>query len=193
MYQEQFLSRKDLETYITDKIKPEDVSKIIGAYDMAEIAMQGLKNSHGVSQFRHTTRICRIITEELKILETDLIIAALLHNILLHNTGIAPTIIDYNFGSYVAYLVQIVTDDYYSRYSDYIKLNIDTLDDDAMILILTDCLDELRSIDFGEILNPIGFIENIKNRYFIICEPNENESIKYLISEIKKERNKILG
>ena len=193
MYQEQFLSRQNLESYITGKIKPEDVSKIIGAYDMAEIAMQGLKNSQGVLQFRHTSRVCRIITEELNILETDLILAALLHNILLNNTGIAPTIIDYNFGSYVAYLVQIVADDYFSRYSDYIKLNIENLDNDALILILADSLDELRSLDFGEILNPIGFIENIKNRYFRICEAKENESVKYLINEIKKERNKILG
>ncbi len=194
MSKNDYLSKAELEEILNDKINPEDVSKIIGAYEMAEDAESNATDPTGTPKFYHNTRVCRILIDELSITEPNLLIAALLHNILLSSSEISSSIIDYNFGSYVAYLVQFMCDDYRERQKDKPeKINIDYLDDDALIIILSDFLDMLRTFDFDKLLNPFTYIEDIKKRYFPLATKSDNDEIAYLIKEIRNEFNKILG
>ncbi|MBP6509476.1 MAG: HD domain-containing protein, partial [Candidatus Kapabacteria bacterium] len=65
----------------------------------------------GTPYFYHSARTARIIMEELHAYDTDLIIAALLHDVLEDSTTITKGVLEYNFGSYVAYVVDMLTKD----------------------------------------------------------------------------------
>ena len=113
-----YLSKADLKELLNDRINPEDTSIIIGAYEMAENAEAGETDPTGAPKFYHNTRVCRILIDELSVSAPELLITALLHNILSASSEITISIIDYNFGSYVAYLVQLISDDYAERKGD---------------------------------------------------------------------------
>ena len=148
-----YLSKADLKELLNDRINPEDTSIIIGAYEMAENAEAGETDPTGAPKFYHNTRVCRILIDELSVSAPELLITALLHNILSASSEITISIIDYNFGSYVAYLVQLISDDYAERKGDKAPaINIESIDDDALIIILSDCLDILRTFDFGKLI-----------------------------------------
>jgi (p)ppGpp synthase/HD superfamily hydrolase len=189
-----YLSKADLKELLNDRINPEDTSIIIGAYEMAENAEAGETDPTGAPKFYHNTRVCRILIDELSVSAPELLITALLHNILSASSEITISIIDYNFGSYVAYLVQLISDDYAERKGDKAPaINIESIDDDALIIILSDCLDILRTFDFGKLLNPFAYIDEIKKRYFPVALNRNKMEITYLINELRKEFNKILG
>lgn len=189
-----FLSKDELEHILTERVNPEDISKIIGAYEMAEEALSDATDPTGAHKFYHTTRICKILLQELGIHEPDLIIAALLHNILLHSSEITLEILNYNFGSYVSYLIQLINDDYAERKGTKSStIPPDSLDTQALYIILCDYLDILRTMDFASPLNPFKYIEEIKKRYFATAYKRDDDKITYLLNELKKEFNKILG
>ena len=191
MPEENYLKKAELEELLTDKLNPEDISKIIGAYEMAEEAQIGRLTPTGEPKFYHNTRVCRIILNELDINRPDMLITALLHNILRESDDITISIIDYNFGSYVAYLVQLICDDA-ERHETVDSISPDAIDDDALIIILSDFLDILRTFDFSKLLNPFIYIQDIKERYFATSQKRENDKIRYLENQLRKEFNKIL-
>lgn len=189
-----FLSKDELEHILTERVNPEDISKIIGAYEMAEEALSDAIDPTGAPKFYHTTRVCKILLQELGIHEPDLIIAALLHNILLHSSEITLEILNYNFGSYVSYLIQLINDDYAERKGTKSStIPPDSLDTQALYIILCDYLDILRTMEIASTLNPFKYIEEIKKRYFATAIKREDDKITYLLNELKKEFNKILG
>ncbi len=189
-----FLSKDELEHILTERVNPEDISKIIGAYEMAEEALSDATDTTGAPKFYHTTRVCKILLQELGIHEPDLIIAALLHNILLHSSEITLEILNYNFGSYVSYLIQLINDDYAERKGTELSIiPPDSLDTQTLYIILCDYLDILRTMDIASTLNPFKYIEEIKKRYFGTAFKREDDKITYLLNELKKEFNKILG
>lgn len=189
-----YLSKNQLEDILAERVQPEDLNKILGAYEMAEEANSGETIPGGIPKFYHTTRVCRILLNELNINEPDLIITALLHNILSHSSEITIEIIDYNFGSYVAYLVQLISDDFAERIgARATNINPDSIDTEALYIILSDCLDILRTLDTSSLINPFTYIEDIKKRYFETSSKRQDNKITYLINELRKEFNKILG
>jgi (p)ppGpp synthase/HD superfamily hydrolase len=193
MPKDNYLKKAELEELLSDKLNPEDISKIIGAYEMAEEAQEGELDPAGEPKFHHNTHVCRIVLNELSITEPDILITALLHNILKKSSEISLSIIDYNFGSSVAYLVQLICDDDAERRGDKQQtINPDTIDDDALIVILSDFLDILRTFDTSKLLNPFVYINHIKQRYFATAQNRSNEKIRYLITELQKEFNKII-
>ena len=189
-----YLSKSRLEEILSDRVHPEDLNKIIGAYEMAEEANSDDTIPGGTPKFYHTTRVCRILLNELHINEPDLIITSLLHNILSYSSEITVEIIDYNFGTYVAYLVQLINDDFAERIgAENNYINPDTIDTEALYIILSDCLDILRTLDTSSLINPFTYIEDIKKRYFATAEKRQDDKITYLLNELKKEFNKIIG
>ena len=194
MYQDYYFEKTDLEKLISGKIKPEDISRIIGAYEMAETSQSGLTDTNGLPKFYHTSRLPKILIQELEIYEPDLIISALLHNLLIHCKELTISLVDYNFGSSVAYYVQLLTDDYLILTRQKAEeLDLTFIDDEALILILTDCLDVIRTYDFMTFLNPFAYLDDIKKRYFMIAKKRDNEKIHYLLKEIRKVFNELIG
>ncbi len=194
MIDENFISKITLEELLRDKISPAEISKVIGAYEMSEAVLIGQLTPSGFPIFYHSTRVAKILLTELNIFEPDLIVATLLHNILINSDEISLTILDYNFGSNVSYLVQRITDDYKIRIGLSIAvMEPDRIDDDCLIIILSDCLDILRSNDFLNFLNPFAFMDQISQRYFPAAETRTNKNISFLLNNCKKEINKING
>jgi hypothetical protein len=52
-------------------------------------------------------------------------------------------------------------------------------------------LDKFRRISFNPIYDPINYIKSASELYFPIAERSDNPALKYLLNELKKERNKI--
>jgi (p)ppGpp synthase/HD superfamily hydrolase len=194
MIEENFLSKTTLEKLLLDKVSPADISKVIGSYEMSEAAHIGQLTPTGYPIFHHSTRVAKILITELNIFEPDLIVASILHNILINSDDITLTILDYNFGSNVSYLIQRITDDFKIRIGlSNAVMELDRIDDDCLIIILSDCLDILRSNDFVNFLNPFSFMDQISHRYFPTAEKRKNENISFLLDQCKKEINKING
>jgi (p)ppGpp synthase/HD superfamily hydrolase len=194
MQPDNYFSKHDLEKILQDKIKPEEIGRIIAAYEIAESSLSDKFDPNGQPKFFHSTRLSKILLDELKISEPDIIISSLLHNILINTDDISISLIDYNFGSTVAYYVQILSDDYLILTRQKKEhLNLDFVDDDVLILMLTDCLDVIRSYDFQNFLNPFAYLDDIKNRYFEIAKKRDNEKIHYLLKEMIISFNKLIG
>jgi len=102
--QKDYMTIDRMEESLRQFLSPFQLNKIRGAYEMAESAHFGHLMKDGSLFFYHLTRIARIIIEELKIYDHDLIIAALLHDLHKTNEQITSEIIDFNFGPYVRLL-----------------------------------------------------------------------------------------
>lgn len=193
MISENYYDKNRLEKSLINVININDLNKVLGAYEIAEVSLMGLIDNNGMPKFYHTTRLAMLLIEELEIKETDLIIASLLHNIHIHNKEITQEILNFNFGTYVTYLVQLLTDEFLSRNNSEIEFDLNKADDDGLLIILSDILDEIRSYDSNMIFDSIKIIENLKNKYFKIAEQRNNPKINYLLKQLKIERNKIIG
>lgn len=198
MYSRTYLSREDLETAMVGKISPVEINRILSAYHMADIAFADKKSLNGSPYFFHTSRVCSILLLELNIIEPDLIISSLLHDIFEANDEITPEIIEYNFGANVAFMLTILKEDY----SIINKVIIPDLPagvtlksplDDYLIISLAEHLDNFRSIEVSPMFNPINYILNTLSQLFPLAEQSTNSHVKMLMDELKRERNKILG
>lgn len=191
-----YLSKNELELYLKDKILPLDLIRVIDAYDMAENAHSNHFRKDGSSYFDHVTRVCKIIISELSIVEPDIIIAALLHDIYDSNEAISREIVLYNFGPYVTFLIENIPDDFIPGTIDNKALSFDFSDklrspgDDYIIIRLAKHLDNFRNLTFTPNFNPIQYINDFISNYSPIAENSLDERILYLISELRIERNK---
>jgi (p)ppGpp synthase/HD superfamily hydrolase len=198
MYSRTYLSKEELESLINGKIEPLEINRILSAYYMADIAYSDKKSLNGSPYFFHTTRVCKILITELEIFEPDLIICSLLHEICETSDEISPEIIEYNFGPYVAYLLNILKEDYNSinKYPIPEIINNPSLripSDDYLIIWLSEHLDNFRSLEISPLFNPINYILNTLSVLFPAAETSTNKHVIKLTLELKKERNKILG
>ena len=192
MKNDNFIPKNKFEELLKDRTSPEDITKILGAYEMSEAAHYNKLTPSGYPVFHHSTRVTNILISELGIFSTDLIIASLLHNVLFNTDDITISILEYNFGTEVTYMIQKFTDDYKIRMGLIDQINpVSDLDDECLMLILCDCLDILRSDDFKHFLNPFSYIQVISERYIPESEKRQNQYISKLISECKKEINKL--
>ena len=195
---ESYLTKQELEKKIIDKILPIELNRILSAYEMAENAHANHLDRAGIPAFFHVTRVCRILIDELLIYESDLIIASLLHDIYQTSNEINTEIISYNFGPYVAFLIDEIPNNY--SYDNFESFNSKTFSidnirvpfDDYFIIRLSQHLDNFRTLGFNPSFNPINYVNDITKKYLNITDKTDNPKIKYLIEELKKERNKFL-
>ncbi len=133
---------------------------------------------------------------ELEIFDPDVIIATLLHDIYETSEGISRETIEFNFGTYVSFLIEAMHDD-----RDKINRKIPEElhnakvkipGEDFLIIRMAENLDHFRSFTFDPRHKPIDFINKANKYYFPLAEQTNNHKLKYLISELKKERNKIV-
>jgi len=191
-----FLSKEELTNIIKDRFHPIDCNRILSAYDMADQSYGDKKTLSGAPYFFHTTRVARILLTEIDVNDSDLIIASLLHDIYKTTNDLNDEILSYNFNSYVAYLINVLKEDF-----EYIKKNpfrseglpVKIPEDDYLIIWLAEHLDNLRFSVFSPEFNPINYILNISAYLFPLSENTNNPKIKYLINELKKEKNKLLS
>ena len=136
---------------------------------------------------------------ELNIIDADIIIAALLHDIYRVDKDISHEIIDYNFGAYIGLLIGEIPsefDVYECKIEPVSYIDIEYSfgpETDYLIITLSQCLDNLRSPDISSIFNPIKYILSLDKLFIKPLENKNNKYIKYLIDEIKKISSSFIG
>lgn len=194
MYYQTFLGKDELFERIAKTFEPTLVNKIISAYELAETAYQNQYRADTMPVFYHITRVCKIILDELKINEPDVIIASLLHDVFISKTDLNHNIISFNFGYYVTFLIDALTDDaieFKNSNNDGKKL-LEVAGEDGFIIRLSEILDEIRCIEYNTELLPIPYYTKVINFYLNNCNNINNNKIEYLVEQIKKEGNRLL-
>lgn len=198
-YNASFLSLEEVEARIAHRCDPLDVTRVTAAYETAKSVHEQQLRNDGTPYFYHATRVVRILMDELELFDADLLIAALLQDVLEDSTTITRTVLEYNFGSYVAYLVDTLTKDLEKAKQDPDGVDIAHADglrvasEDAMLIKLASRLDNFRCLSFNVKRNPLVYIRNTFERYLPIADASTNALLHRLGDEIRKESNKFLG
>lgn len=176
-----------------------EFQRICSAYDMAESVHEYQFRNDGSPYFYHCTRTTKIIVELAGINDPDVLCATLLHDVLEDSPALSKEVLEYNFGAYTAYLVELLTKDLSAQ-----EINPDEVDsqhaellsrspEDALIIKLAARLDNFRCLQFNLKRNPLQYIQATSERYFPIAEQSNHPCIPVLLNELKMERNKFLG
>lgn len=200
-YNTTFLSREELQTRLQGyNFDPVQMNKVISAYEIAENVHQHQVRNDGTPYFYHCSRVCRILIDELCCTDEDILSASLLHDVLEEKSEeITRSVLEYNFGSYVTYIIEILTKDL-----DRLRVTPEEVDleqveklknssADCLVIRLAARLDNFRCLEFNIKRNPIQYINETSERYIPLAENSSSPLLQYLVRELKKERNKFLG
>ncbi len=198
MYNSKYYSLEQITESLKGKINCLDVNKIISAYEMMQEAYENRCENDGIQYFHHSTRVCGILLDELNLYDTDLIISSLLHDVFDSEHSISEEIIDYNFGAYVSFLLELLKVQKEKEKSFPKKYVVkDTKEtkfpgDDVLILALAEQLEKMRSLDNTPQFKPHIKIKQIDDIYLPLANVSNNVRITYLKNQILKEKNKIV-
>ena len=103
MYNKTYLSQHELLARLRQppQVRAEDIARVCGAWEMSEDVHRKQVRHDGTPYFWHVTRVSKILLDELNLRDSDLICAALLHDILEDSKDLTPHILELNFGAYV--------------------------------------------------------------------------------------------
>lgn len=199
-YNQTMLTKSQLTERMMPLVDPAELTRIISAYEMAENIHQFQKRNDGTPYFWHPTRVTKILLNELNVTDPDLLCTALLHDTLEDSDILTPEVLEYNFGSYVAYMVETLTKEI--RVEDgplreqidreYVERLMNS-SEDCRIIKLSDRLDTLRCLEFNLKRNPYKYVKETTEHYMPMAEGVTNMHLLYLLKEMKKERNKFFG
>lgn len=198
-YNQSTLSYEELEARLTARGDLVGVSKVLNAYEMARAVHEHQTRNDGTPYMYHSARVCKILMDELNIYDVDVLIASLLHDVLEDSDAITRGILEYNFGGYVAYIVETLTKDLEraKTESDAVDLehvqSLRSASEDCMIIKLAARLDNIRCLAFNLKRNPLVYLRNTLERYLPIADASSNRHLHALATEIRMEANKFLG
>lgn len=194
-YNQTYLTREDLEKSLEKHTDPIALNKVISAYEMADNVYADEKLSDGTPIFFHSSRVCKILIDEVQVFDIELLCASLLHNIYKVTTDITLEIIDLNFGPYVAFLLETLMIDYSIEdfHNGSFGLQEEINHSDFLIIWLANHLDMFRAMDYGINTANLAYINDIYEKVNIIQQNYSEVKIQKLILAIKEERNKLIG
>ncbi|MBS1562445.1 MAG: bifunctional (p)ppGpp synthetase/guanosine-3',5'-bis(diphosphate) 3'-pyrophosphohydrolase [Bacteroidetes bacterium] len=198
-YNTSFLSAQELEMRLAPKVDPLSMTRILDAYEMARSVHEFQLRNDGTPYFHHSTRVCKILLDELHIYDADVLVGSLLHDVLEDSDTVTRTVLEYNFGSYVAYLVETLTKDLSKAKSNPDQVDIEHAERlklasaDCMVIKLAARLDNFRCLQFNLKRNPLVYVRNTFERYLPMADASTDVRLHRLSEEIKKEANKFLG
>ncbi|KKR47315.1 MAG: (P)ppGpp synthetase I, SpoT/RelA [Parcubacteria group bacterium GW2011_GWA2_40_8] len=131
------------------KVTPKEIELIRRAYEQAKSGHRGQPRDGGERYFEHPKGTALILIDELHIYDSEMIIAALLHDIVEDTWLLSPKAIHDFFGDRVAYLVGMVTKKENATPEEkqsYLD-NIAGAGEDVRIIKLADRLHNMRSIE----------------------------------------------
>ena len=199
MYSTTYYSRENLLADLMGKVDPLELNKIESAYEMADNALYDKLLNDGTSLFFHSTRVCKILIQELAIDEPELLISSLLHEVILHCEDINSEIITFNFGNYVSFMSEILNDEIEifalknNEIENLQKISNRVPLDDYLIMKLAEILDKTRSIDSTINFNPMSEFHSLTANVLPFAENNPNSKIQYLVNAIKHEKNRFFN
>lgn len=199
-YNQTFLSKTELVNRLTPLYGSVEVNRVLSAYEMAQNVHQYQQRNDGTPYFWHPTRVTKILVDELGITDPDLLVTGLLHDALEDSDILTPEVLAYNFGEYVGFLVETLTKEI--RVEDgplrdqidqeYVE-RLMRSPEDCRVIKLADRLDNLRCLQFNLKRNPYKYVQETSDRYMPMAEGSTNAHLRYLLSELQKERNKFFG
>ncbi len=198
-YNQRFLTIEELEERLHRRGDPIMMPKVLDAYEMAQSVHAHQVRNDGTPHFYHSARTARIFMDELHAFDTDLLIAAFLHDVLEDSDTITKGVLEYNFGSYVAYVVDMLTKDLPKARIDPDGVDIAHAErlrlasEDCLVIKLAARLDNIRCLSFHLKRNPLIYITNTLERYLPIAESTANARLHLLASAIRSEANTFLG
>lgn len=198
-YNTTFLSYEELEARLSVHADPLDVTRVMDAYEMGRAVHEHQLRNDGTPFYYHATRVAKILMDELGLFDADLLIAALLQDVLEDSKTITRSVLEFNFGSYVAYLVDTLTKNLDKARQDPDGVDLAHVEglrmasEDAMVIKLASRLDNFRCLNFNVKRNPHIYIRNTRERYLPIADASPNVLLHRLAEEIRKESNKFLG
>lgn len=144
--------------------------------------------------FEHVRRVAIILMDEMKIMNRDMIIAAILHDALEDCEDLTPELLEHSFGSDVVSMIKILSKVPKEGYVDRLRYCGNWR---ALAIKMCDRLDNLRSLMIPE--NGIDFkkkqIKETKEKYFPIFDQLINEcpvQYKDNISVIRDEIRRLI-
>lgn len=198
-YNTTYLSYEELEARLSVHADPIDVTRVMDAYEMGRAVHEHQQRNDGTPFYHHATRVAKILMDELGLFDADLLIAALLQDVLEDSKTITRSVLEFNFGSYVAYLVDTLTKNLDKARQDPDGVDLAHVEglrmasEDAMVIKLASRLDNFRCLNFNVKRNPHVYIRNTRERYLPIADASSNALLHRLAEEIRKESNKFLG
>ena len=197
LYNDERYTKDELVADISAKVDPVGLTTILGAYEMASSVHDYQVRNDGKPYFWHISRVARIIVRELEYLNTDVIAAALLHDVLEDSDIITAEVIKYNFTPYISYIVEVLTKNIrlmgtkrLQEDREYIeRLAFSSVD--CKIVKFAERLDNYRCLEFGVKRNPFRYIEETDSDYYAMAEVENNPHINRIISEMEKIKRKL--
>lgn len=186
---ESFLQRFKL------KITPSDIEKIDYAYDMAKYGHRNQFREGGERYFEHVRSTAIILIDELGITDVEMIIAALLHDILEDSFLLTRERIKITFGERAAVLVSGVTKPKKGdlRFSSNIERHLFYENQvrnscvETKLIKVADRLQNLRTLGACSLEKQRRKIQETKDVYFPLLADIENEyheKAKYLLVQM---------
>lgn len=199
LYNQTRYKRDELIADIGHRVDPVGLTTVLGASDMAASVHEFQFRGDATPYFWHISRVARIIVHELEYINPDVIAAAYLHDVLEDSDIITPEVVKFNFGSYVSYIVEVLTknirlmglpreqeDQQYIERMSYAGL-------DCKIIKFAERLDNFRCLEFGVKRNPFRYIEETEALYFPMAERENNPMLNHLVAEMNRVKGKLLG
>lgn len=198
-YNQRTLTAPELEERIMRFGDSIHVHRVLNAFEMARSVHAGLQRNDQTLFFDHVARTAVILMDELQVFDTDVLTAAFLHNVLEDSPTITRDVLEYNFGSYVAYVVDTLTKDL-----EKAKLQPDSIDlqyvarlkkssHDCIMIKLAARLDNVRCLSFNLKRNPLVYVSNTLERYLPMADSSNNPRLQRLADMIRMESNAFLG
>ena len=198
-YNKTTLTYEELEARLAARGDLIGLSRVLDAYEMAASVHEFQTRNDGTPYFYHCTRTARILLDELAVYDTDILIASLLHDVLEDSETITRGVLEFNFGSYVAYMVEVLTKDLDRARLDPEAVDIEHADilskasEDCLMIKLAARLDNVRCLAFNLKRNPLVYLRNTLERYVPMAERSSSPQLQLLASKIRLEANKYLG
>jgi (p)ppGpp synthase/HD superfamily hydrolase len=199
-YNQTCLGKQELESRLRDNVDVLDLHKTLSAYELAENVHERLTRNDGTPYFYHSSRVCKILIDEVGCYDVDVLCASLMHDVLEDSKTVTKEVLEYNFGQYVAYIIETLTKDLerQRQHPDEVDLEhveqLKNASEDCLLIRLAARLDNFRCLEFNLKRNPILYINNTTERYIPLIERRPyNKRLDYIVKELKKERNKFVG
>lgn len=198
-YNQTTLTYEELEARLAARGDLIGLSRVLDAYEMAQSVHEFQTRNDGTPYFYHCTRTARILLDELSVFDTDILIASLLHDVLEDSATVTRGVLEFNFGSYVAYMVETLTKDLERARLDPEAVDIEHAEllakasEDCLMIKLAARLDNVRCLAFNLKRNPLVYLRNTLERYVPLAERSASPRLTVLASQIRLEANKYLG
>jgi len=199
LYNQTYYTREALIEDIRMEVDPVGLTTVLGAYEMAQHVHEYQMRNDATPYFWHISRVAQIIVKELNYFNSDVIAAAYLHDVLEDSDIITADVIKYNFGAYVAHIVEVLTKNIKlmgilreQEDHQYIeRLSFSSLD--CKIIKLVERLDNYRCMEFGVKRNPFKYIEETEKYYIPMAQKENNPMLNYIIEAMKPIKGKLFG